>query len=208
MSTLSDFRWPIVVVVCVVIFCLLFRRQIADFIDRIVEARYPGGGLTLSGPKQESDEKPVELSDVVKEAAPAGAGETTTDETVPKKTIDKLVDGFVSGCKFEGLECLYALDKARVRKKPLISRDIVRHRGERFYGFFYGFVVSVRSMGLAKFTASHGEWTVTRMHPRITAGLEDAIWSRCGPKRKDQFKKLHEMLGIPWDENKWMSHQE
>ena len=44
------------------------------------------------------------------------------------------------------------------------------------------------------------------MHPHITDGLE-AIWDRCGTKRKGQFKKFHEMLGIEWDEEKWQEHQ-
>jgi len=147
-----------------------------------------GGTLPGSG----DDEATQETLPAVGSSAPPGSGDVT----------DELVNKFLNTCKFSGLECLFALEKA-CNGEPLQSRAIIAHMGQHFYGFFYGFVMATRAIGLIKFTASHGSWTVTRVDPRITHGLVPAILRRLGPKRRGPFKKLHEMLGGEWKESDW-----
>ena len=113
------------------------------------------------------------------------------------------VDDFLKKSKFEGLECLYALLQ-RKNKEPIPSKAIVASRGAHFYGFFYGFVIAARAVGLVKFTATGGQWTVTWVHPRIEATIKDCIRDRLGRQRIEPFKALNEMLGVEWRESDWL----
>jgi len=152
--------------------------------------------------KQVIDETEEQLGDDEppdQEPPPTGAGvipASPPPPSTPEELNRNLVDTLLKNCKFSGLECLYALQKACATDRPLRSREIIKCRGDRFYGFYYGFVVAVRSIELVKFTASRGTWTVTWIHPRIEERLESAISGRLGAKRRPGFEKLKAMLGV------------
>ena len=107
---------------------------------------------------------------------------------------------FIKNAKFEILECLYALQQSHKKKHPLRSAEIITCRGERFYRYFYGCVMTARAMGLVQFTARDGVWTVTDILGSLDNGLQPAIRSRLGPKRAGPFGKLNYILGVTWSE--------
>ena len=133
-----------------------------------------------------SDEAPEETGHTVNSSTPTASADVR----------DELLDRFLKNCKFSGLECLYALEKAWQNNRPLQSREIITHMGERFYGYFYGFVIAARAMSLVRFSASRGRWTISWIHPRIKETLVGAINARLGPKRQPSFDKLKAMLEV------------